>query len=633
MDRWLRLILLMPEDDYITNKQLAETLGVSNRTIYNDISQLNQIMKDKGAQLTSKPHYGVKLLVTDRGKYMAFLHSLEADAVSLGDNTETRVHKIIEKMIMSEKSVRMDDLSESLYISRSTLKNDLKKVRAFISDYDLKIDYRSYAGMKIYGSEKNLRRCLAKIERNMIAQNGNFLSQDMDDISTLIKEVFKRHHYRMTAYSFHNFVSHIYVSIIRIKQKKEIDFSFPEQNDIDDQIKNLAKDLVIMLEKKYDISFSTAEFLYILLHLECKRIASDSSRTTVSLAIYEIVSEMLKEVQKVFHYDLQYDFELITNLSIHIVPLRLRLLYDMPFDNPMTSEICEGAPLAYEVANVACGVLARMYHRKVSQGEIAYIALHFNVALERYNKQKHKKNVLIVCGTGNGSAMLLNYRIKEEYGKYLNVVGTYDVFNLPEADFTNVDYALTTVHIQEDIPVPVIEISDLFMMGEEHSHLLKYFQNDRRKTLNRYFSEDLFFSHMKEDTKEAVLKRLCENAVKRDGVPDDIFDHVMKREEIGGTAFGNYVAIPHPDQPIGEESFVVTGILDHPVIWDGDKVQIVFLIFMKAGGDRNLQLFYRSVSRFLSNKASVQQLLQHQTYDELISILDSLSYDIRDSGI
>lgn len=195
------------------------------------------------------------------------------------------------------------------------------------------------------------------------------------------------------------------------------------------------------------------------------------------------------------------------------------------------------------------------------------------------------------------------------------------------------DYILTTVHIQEDIPVPVIEISDLFMKGEQHSHLLKYFQSDRQKTLNRYFSEDLFFSHMEEDTKESVLKRLCENAVQRDGIPDDIFEHVMKREEIGGTAFGNYVAIPHPDQPIGEESFVVTRILDHPVLWDGDDVQIVFLIFMKAGGDRNLQLFYRSVSRFLSNKASVQQLLQHQTYDELIAILDSLSYDIRDSGI
>lgn len=88
-DRWLQLILPMPEDDFITNKQLAETLGVSNRTVYNDIIQLNQVMKDKGAQLISKPHYGVKLVVADREKYLAFLRSLEVDTATVGNNTET----------------------------------------------------------------------------------------------------------------------------------------------------------------------------------------------------------------------------------------------------------------------------------------------------------------------------------------------------------------------------------------------------------------------------------------------------------------------------------------------------------------------------------------------------------------
>lgn len=59
---------------------------------------------------------------------------------------------------------------------------------------------------------------------------------------------------------------------------------------------------------------------------------------------------MLQEVHKTFHYDFRHDFELITNLSMHIVPLRLRLLYDMPFDNPMVSEICERTPLSFEMA-------------------------------------------------------------------------------------------------------------------------------------------------------------------------------------------------------------------------------------------------------------------------------------------
>ena len=81
-------------------------------------------------------------------------------------------------MLQTDTPIRMADLGEELYISRSTLKSDLKKVRAFLDTYDLQIDYRSYAGMSVIGSEKNLRRCLAKIEQNLIANDGTFLSED-----------------------------------------------------------------------------------------------------------------------------------------------------------------------------------------------------------------------------------------------------------------------------------------------------------------------------------------------------------------------------------------------------------------------------------------------------------------------
>ena len=628
MDRWLQLILLMSEDDYVTNKQLADALGVSSRTVYNDITQLNQAMKDNGGQLISRPRYGVKLMVTDEKKYKEFLRSLEVDVATIGDNTETRVSKIVEKMIQADSPVKIDDLSDEMFVSRSTLKNDLKKVRSFIEKYDLKIDFRSYAGMEIYGSEKNLRRCLAKIEQNMIANDGSFLNQEMDDISELLRTIFRRHHYRMSSYSFQNFVTHISVSINRIKQGKSISFVYAEKHNTDVVVKNLAEDIVTTLGKSYGIAFSQSEFEYILLHLECKKMVSDHNEAIVSPDEYSVAVSMLQEVQKVFHYDFQYDFELIMHLSMHIVPLRLRLLYDMQFDNPMTSEIFEGAPLAYEMANVACSILKRMYEKKVSADEVAYIALHFNVAIERY-KKKHKKNVLLICGTGKGSAMLLAYRIQEEYGKYLNVLGTHDSINLSDIDFSNVDYILTTVHIREYVPVPVIEIGKLFFMGETSSDIWKYFQDGRREALMRYFSKELFFPHLTESTKVDMLRRLCESAAKYDNIPDDILAHVMKREEIGGTAFGNYVAIPHPDHPMGKESFVVTGILDRPILWDKDEVQIVFLLVMKSGGDRHLQLFYRSVSRFLSNKALVQRLLQNQSYEELIAILDSLSYSLR----
>jgi len=77
MDRWLQLILLMPENERITYKELAEALGVSTRTIYDDILQLNRMMLPHGAQLEARPYHGVKLAVTDRTRFLSFLDALE----------------------------------------------------------------------------------------------------------------------------------------------------------------------------------------------------------------------------------------------------------------------------------------------------------------------------------------------------------------------------------------------------------------------------------------------------------------------------------------------------------------------------------------------------------------------------
>ena len=72
MNRWLQLMLLMPEDEFITYKALSEELGISVRTVYDDISRLNEMVLEHGAQLVARPHHGVTLEVYDRSRSSAF---------------------------------------------------------------------------------------------------------------------------------------------------------------------------------------------------------------------------------------------------------------------------------------------------------------------------------------------------------------------------------------------------------------------------------------------------------------------------------------------------------------------------------------------------------------------------------
>ena len=57
----------------------------------------------------------------------------------------------------------------------------------------------------------------------------------------------------------------------------------------------------------------------------------------------------------------------------------------------------------------------------LSDDEVAYVALHFMAALERL-KEKQKFNILVICATGYGSALMLKNRIVNELGNLVHIV-------------------------------------------------------------------------------------------------------------------------------------------------------------------------------------------------------------------
>ena len=625
MDRWLQLMLLMPEDEFITYKALSEHLGISVRTVYDDITRLNQMMRTHGAQLVAKPHHGVMLDVTDRSLFLRFLDSLGGDGTPYGETAEMRVSRIIRELLQGDAACRIDDLSDMLHVSRSTLKKDLKGVRTLLRAYGLELAHQPYAGLRIEGQEKDIRSCLVKLSRNMVSGDGGFLRPDIRKTASLLQELFRQFEYRMAAYSFQNFVLYVDISIARMRQGKTIGQEvFPAPAD-DPAVRALSKAVSVALEAEYGVRLSEEEQQYILLHLECKKVISWKQASVATADVYALVTQMLAAVQNVFCCDFSHDFELIASLSTHLIPLRTRLLCGMPQDNPMIQEIREGSPLAYEMANVASGVLQEEYGTEVSADETGYIALYFHVAIERMRAQR-RKNVLIVCGTGKGAAALLAHNIEQNYGKYLNVIATYESAHFSDADLQAADYVLSTISIKEELPVPVIELGNAFRWNEG-TDIRDQLKRDRQKTLMEYFSETLFLPHMEANSKDEVLQQMCEATMVREQLPDTFYESVLERERIGGTALGNLVATPHPARPLGLRSLVMIGILERPILWDEEEVQIVFLLSMKDGGDRNLPLFYKMVSRFLMDKTLVRRLIKNQTFEEMLSIFSALSDD------
>ena len=63
-----------------SSKTLGNLLGVSDRTIRNEIIKLNEVLKDHGAQIAAKARTGCELEVTDRAAFSKFCAQLGIDS-------------------------------------------------------------------------------------------------------------------------------------------------------------------------------------------------------------------------------------------------------------------------------------------------------------------------------------------------------------------------------------------------------------------------------------------------------------------------------------------------------------------------------------------------------------------------
>lgn len=74
----------------------------------------------------------------------------------------------------------------------------------------------------------------------------------------------------------------------------------------------------------------------------------------------------------------------------------------MNIRNPLLNDIKVNFPAAFEGALIASKCINNFLEVEVGEHEVAFIALHIGVALERMkNKNKKIKRVILVCASGS----------------------------------------------------------------------------------------------------------------------------------------------------------------------------------------------------------------------------------------
>lgn len=608
---------------------LSIDLGVSTRTLRKYVITANDLMMGI-AHIELRRGGCYHLAVFDEAALDVLMDRDSTPHPAVPETTEGRVSYILGDVLCRTDWVTIDDIARALWVSRNTVTRCLADVDARLARYGLELERRPRYGMCVRGDEDKRRLCFMELVMGDLycsdgasdcgspARKGALecVRGMLDDVRECVVSAFENEGGGASLAqidTLQNLFVHISVAVLRIRAKACIPWREEDLADIQQLPSyDLARAIARNVSAAFDIEVPDSEVAYIAIHLATRQRPGDDGANVISDEVWKTVSLMLERVWEAYRIDFRRDVELRMNLACHVVPLSMRLKFNLVQKNPLLDDIKKKFPLAYSMAQDASGILQEAYESEVSEEEVGYIALAFALAIERNNTKIPRKRVLVVCASGAGTARLLVYRLCREFGLDEGDVRTCDMVSAAHIDFSQVDYVFTTVPLGFDPPVPVRQIGSLFDEVGVPASVRPAPLAPRESGSLAYFDERLFFAHLSFSTKCEVLDFLITQMERAGMVPGEFRSLVWERESLASTSLGNDVALPHPARVVGDETCVAVGLLDEAVDWDGRPVRAVFLSSVARGSKSENAEFYRGLSSIVMERSSIGELLERQ---------------------
>lgn len=630
-ERWVEIIkILLNSTRPMTIREMEIKLKVSNRTIRNDLDEINIYLKENEyGSIVRKPRVGIWIEIDDDRENELKKMFNEINRYVEPFSPKERQLYILKELLKCQKPITMEKLSEELYVSRITIFKDINKIEEDIKKYNLSILRKQNYGVEIIGSESDFRKLVTEVfkeDRDVFSQNSlNFIRE-------LLLESERQMDFFFTDESMSSLIFHIAISVERVRQNKSIKLDCEKKDELKSHREySIAKYIVEKLETEFAACIPENEICYITMHILGSKIQRDyryDDERLLSILDKDVVKlsmEIIELIGNILSVDLSNDKALLIGLALHLEPTVNRFKYDLVIKNPLLPEIKKNYPSIFGASWASSVLFEKYYGYKVNEDEIGYIAIHIGAALER---QKINTKAIIVCSSGVGTSQLVSVRL----GKAIPNLDIVDVISLHEVENIenkNFDIVISTVPFEYSLK-PVVQISP-FVEERDIEKIKKWIKNiegirkpDKKildDTLGIFFSPSLIFPKLNLKTREEVINVLGDYMLEYGYIEPAFLEEVFEREKITSTAIGKGVAIPHGNQKYVKRPVIALAILEKPVQWGENNVDLVFMLAFKEDSKLNMQNFFSEFYKILDDEKILNDIRILNSSEEIYRYL------------
>ena len=575
--------ILLNSVEPVSSLALSQEIGCSTKTIQNEIKEVNKELKN--CEIVSIRGIGYKI----EGN----LDDIDIKNSDLYDydRVEYIIKKIINISSTDKDTIKLEDLADSMYVSLSTVKNDLKEVKKILNEYNLKISSKHKQGICIEASEEDIIKFIInysnKVDNSLNIKDflNNNIIENLFSIKKILLDTLSYENMILTDNEFKNIVNYISIYLSRNNTNQS--------------------DFIKEYIKKYK---SKKE----------KPISEDEQ-----LLIRKAIKEFCRDLNIATSINLSHDKIFEECLFNHICNLYKRADLGINQYEITAGEIKLKYPFAFELGKIAKKTIEKNLNMEISEDEVENIALHIGGALERIDKRDEKKvyKTIIVCTSGVGTSMLIKSKLENIFKGKLEIIKVIPSYLIDYINVLDIDFVISTVEVNLE-NVNVIKVSPM-LTDKEIKLIEKYIETENvyiDLDIQNLFSSELFFKDIKAETRSQVIDIMSKKLVEKGYIDDTMRQSYFERETIATTEIGNMVAIPHGAKGEVYENKVAIGILKEPISWELGKVRLIIMLALDKEKILDYEDVFSKIYKRVDSIAKVISICENKSYEKFIKL-------------
>ncbi|WP_070120930.1 BglG family transcription antiterminator [Bacillus marinisedimentorum] len=486
------LSIIQQSPDPVKTEELMRKIGISQRTVYYDLDQINAWLESQGLETVKNVHgQGFFLPEGSKGK-------LKVDAqYTFSDweyqySEQERILLILAKVLAEEEASSTKSFMDLTNMSRGTIVSDLKKVKKTLQQHAIHLRYQRGKGYVVEGPEEAKRTLLSDVLSRILLnkdwhtvrgkvyemiQSGPEKTVDEEgersEIRKLIYDAEREIGYTLTDEMVEMLSLQLMIILKRVQAGKHVEVNAEEKKVLQQtEYYKAAKKIMEKLSAQRSISFREDEVCFFTMHLLGSKIQPDDlgNYTEQEMkGLRDVVARMIRDFQSYAGVIFDDVGELEDNLVLHIKPAYYRLKYGVRIGNDLAESIQNNYKDIYQLTKRVILHLEYFVGKPVPPEEAAYITMHFIGWLAREEKQiETKYRAIIVCENGIGTSNLLKTQL-ENLVAGLDVTKTASVRQFL-ANEQEADIIFSTTFIKSE-HIPIIYVPAILTNVEKEQIL------------------------------------------------------------------------------------------------------------------------------------------------------------------